>query len=260
MSNSFWRGWRRPNSDTNPVIRPETPSLSSGSSAEALCSIFGDEEVSDVVLQGYDGGRVLAVKAILASRSLMFRHILFGRKSKKPYIVSSKPGEKEVVIFEEWDCRILHLVVEYCFTDTCSAMKKQPTDDIARMMATLRVATKTFKLPGLLDKIKQWVWRQVSRNPSIACTMIDEGMRHDDIDDTVLQTLQLRSRAALLPDQSAVGAGVLALSKPALMFVFRTLEQTTSHYLLFQALEKWVDFSTEDFSGDDANRERESRD
>ncbi len=148
-NNSFWR-WRRPTFDT--TSRPETPTLSG--SAEALISIFGDDEVSDVKLQGSDGGTVVAVKAILASRSPMFRQKFFGES--RSFFVPTKPGDMEVVTFKEWDCRILHLVVEYCYTDSCSAMKCQPTEDIARLMATLRVASKVFKLPGLLDKIRQW--------------------------------------------------------------------------------------------------------
>lgn len=251
-SSSFWR-WRRPNFDTNK--RPETPSPATGSSAEAICSIFGDEEVSDVILEGHDGGTVVAVKAILAARSPMFRHKFFGC----PSFVPSKPNEKERVIFSEWDCRMLHLVVEYCYTDNCSVMKGVPTEDTARILAILRVAAKAFKLPHLLDKIRQWVWRQVSRHPALACAMIDEGMRNDDVDELALQTLQLKTRAALIPGPKAVGSGVLALSKPGLLFVLRTLEETTSHYLLLQTIDRWVDFSSEDCSGENPNRERASR-
>ncbi len=252
-ANSFWR-WRRPTSDM--VTRPETPGAVSGS-AEAIISIFGDEEVSDVRLQGSDGGTVVAVKAILASRSPMLRQKFFGEN--RSYFIPTKPGDKEIVTFKDWDCRILHLIVEYCYTDNCSVMKSQPTEDIARLMALLRVATKTFKLPGLLDKIRQWVWRMISRHPALACAMIDEGMRNDDVDELALQTLQLKSRASLLPNDKAIGSGVLALSKPGLLFVMRTLEETTSHYLLLQALEQWVDFSSEGGAGDHPERERASR-
>ena len=257
MNNSFWR-WRRPTAvDSANTARPQSPAMVTGSSAEALCSIFGDDEVSDVRLEGYDGGTVVAVKAILASRSPMFRHKFFGEETK--IFVPTKHGEKEVFKFKDWDCRVLHLVVEYCYTDSCSAMRGQPTEDIARLLATLRVASKVFKLPGLLDKIKQWSWRQINRHPAIACAMVDEGMRNDDVDELALQTLQLKSRAALLPGQNTVGSGVLALSKPGLLFVLRTLEETTSHYLLLQVIERWVDFSSDGCSGNNANRERASR-
>jgi hypothetical protein len=238
-----------------------------GGTSEAICSIFGDDEVSDVKLKGSDGGTVVAVKAILAARSPMFRHKFYNEYRKM--FVPTSPEDKEVFVFRDWDCRILHLIVEYCYTDTLSVMKYQPTEDISRIMATLRIASKVFKLPGLLDKITQWVWRQISRHPAIACAMVDEGMKNDDVDDLALQTLQLKSRAALLPNQRAVGSGVLALSKPALLFVLRTLEETTSHYLLLQAIEQWVDFSTVDsddlLNSDgtslkgDPNRERASR-
>lgn len=254
--NSIW-SWRRPTFDTKTTPRPETPAFGTGTISAALCSIFGDEEVSDIILQGCDGGSVVAVKAILASRSTMFRHMFYG--DGKSSFVPKEPGEKEVFVFDDWDCRILHLVVEYCYTDTCSAMKSQPTEEIARVMAILRIASKAFKLPGLLDKIRQWGWKQINRHPALACAMVDEGMRNDDVDELALQTLQIKSRAALLPDPKAVGSGVLALSKPGLLFVLRTLEETTSHYLLLQVMERWVDFSPEDCSGADAARERSSR-
>ncbi len=254
--NSIW-SWRRPTFDTKTIPRPETPAFGTGTISAALCSIFGDEEVSDIILQGCDGGSVVAVKAILASRSPMFRHMFYG--DSKSSFVPKKPGEKEVFVFDDWDCRILHLVVEYCYTDTCSAMKSQPTEEIARVMAILRIASKAFKLPGLLDKIRQWGWKQINRHPALACAMVDEGMRNDDVDELALQTLQIKSRAALLPDPKAVGSGVLALSKPGLLFVLRTLAETTSHYLLLQVMERWVDFSPEDCSGADAARERSSR-
>ena len=251
MSNSFW-SWRRPDGIRR---RPGTPVILG--TADAICSIFGDENVSDVVLQGYDGGSVVAVKAILASRSTMFRHQFFN-DSRSSFIPKSL-DEKEVVVYDEWDCRILHLVVEYCYTDTCSAMKSQPTDDIARMLATLRVASKTFKLPGLQDKIRQWVWRQMSRHPALICAMVDEGLQNDDVDELALQTLQLKSRAALLPDKGSVGSGVLALSRPGLLFVLRTLEENTSPHLLLLVVERWIDFLADGCSGEDARRERASR-
>ncbi len=89
--------------------------------------------------------------------------------------------------------------------------------------------------------------------------MVDEGMRNDDVDELALQTLQLKARASLLPNQNAVGSGVLALTKPGLLFVLRTLEETTSHHLLLQVIEQWVDFSSEGCSGENPDRERASR-
>jgi len=138
------------------------------------------------------------------------------------------------------------MIVEYCYTDSCSAMKSQPTDEIARIMSQLRVATKAFKLPGLLAKIQQWGWRNLNRYPALACAMVDEGMKLDDIDELALKTLQLKPRAALLPEYTNIGAGVLSLTKPGLLFVLRTLEDATSHLLLLQVIERWVDFSSED--------------
>jgi len=252
QSQSFWK-WRRPNFTSNGTPTDSTPT---GSAADDIACLFGDREVSDVVLKGSDGGTVCAVKAILASRSSMFRNKFFGKNKDNNLTI---PGEMHVVVYKHWDCRVLHMVVEYCYTDNCSIMRIDPSEDVARLMAQLRVASKAFKLPGLLDKIKQWGWRTINRHPALACAMIDEGMRLDDIDELALQTLQLKPRAAMLPSHTAVGSGVLALTKPCLLFVLRTLEDTTSHLLLLQIIERWVDFSSEDSNLDSPSRERQTR-
>lgn len=254
---AFWqKRWRRFSSDPVDHVEP-VPTVTTGSAADALCSLFGDAELSDVRLQGSDGGTVVAVKAILASRSPVFRARFFGNPCTDEKNIMKG---KEIVAFHEWDCRVLHLVVEFCYTDNISIMQGKPSDDTARLMANLRSASKAFKLRSLLDKVNQWSWRQVNRYPSLACALIDEGMKRDDIDEISLQTIQLKSRAALLPESDAVGTGVLALSKPGLLFVLRTLEDTTSHLLLFHSIQRWVEFSTVDGGGDtNYQREKSSR-
>jgi hypothetical protein len=253
---SFWR-WRRPNFTNNLSLGVHAAAPSStGNIADAVASLFGDPDISDVTLQGSDGGSVHAVRAILASRSTMFRQKLFGSKSNASLVI---PGEKQVIKFKHWDCRILHMIVEYCYTDSCSLMKMQPNDEVARMVAQLRVAAKAFKLPGLLDTINQWGWRNVNRHPALACAMVDEGMKLDDIDDLALQTILLKPRASLIPDQKAIGSGVLSLTKPGLLFVLRTLEDQTSHLLLLHVIERWVDFSSEDSVTDSPSREIATR-
>ena len=252
QSSSFWR-WRRPKF-TNTGIPTDVPST--GTAADEIANLFGDVEVCDVTLQGSDGGTIFAVKAILAARSTIFRQRFYGAKSKNDLVI---PGEKQVVKFQHWDCRILHMVVEYCYTDNCAIMNVKPNDDVARIVSQLRVASKAFKLPGLMHKIKQWSWRQINRHPGLACAMVDEGMKLDDIDELALQTLQIKTRAAMLPEFDAIGSGVLALTKPGLLFVLRTLEDTTSHLLLLQAIERWVDFSPEDSNPDSPSRERVTR-
>jgi len=219
--------------------------------------LFGDAELSDVRLRGSDGGTVVAVKAVLAARSAVFRARFFGPQGMMD--ASTLKG-KDVVTFKEYDCRVLHLVVEFCYTDNISILGVSPSDDIARLMANLRSASKTFKLRSLLDKVNQWSWRQVSRFPSLACALIDEGMKRDDIDEISLQVIQLKARAALLPESNAVGTGVLALTKPGLLFVLRTLEDTTSHLLLFHSIQRWVEVSPGDSAGNTNHiREKQSR-
>jgi len=255
MSSSFWR-WRNPlSSVSSDVVKPPAATTQRSTAADAVSSLFGDEELSDIRIQGSDGGTVLAVKAILAARSPVFRARFYG-----PTIDLTSLKGKDVVVFNEFDCRVLHLVVEFCYTDDILIMQIKPSDEIARLMANLKFASKVFKLRGLLDKVNQWSWRQINRFPSLACAMIDEDMKHNDIDEVSIQALQLKSRSALLPDSNAVGAGVLSLTKRGLLFVLRTLEDTTSPLLLFHSIQRWVEFSTEDsVGGTDLAREKSTR-
>jgi len=258
---AFWqKKWRRPFSTSSLQEEPapkSAPPPTTGSAADALCSLFEDAELSDVRLQGSDGGTAVATKAVLAARSPVFRARFFGPTGMMD---AGTIKGKDVVTFKEFDCRVLHLVVEFCYTDNISIIGVNPNDDIARLMANLRSASKAFKLRSLLDKVNQWSWRQVSRFPSLACALIDEGMKRDDIDEISLQVIQLKARAALLPESNAVGTGVLALTKPGLLFVLRTLEDTTSHLLLFHSIQRWVEFSNEDSGGDTNHlREKQSR-
>jgi len=243
---TFWlKKWRRPLSDSITTDRQveSIKTIKNRSAVDALSSLFNDIELSDVRLQGSDGGTVLAVKAVLAARSPVFRARFFGTPN---LMKNNRLRRKEVVNFQEWDCRTLHIVVEFCYTDNLSVMQLKPNDDVARLMANLRSASEAFKLRSLFDKVNQWSWRQVNRFPSLACALIDEGMKRDDIDEIALQSIQLKAKDALLPDSNAVGTGVLALSKPGLLFVLRTLENTASHLILLHSIQRWVEFSTED--------------
>jgi len=275
---SYWRNNNNAADDTYHTI----PTAMATTVVDALYSLMGDEDLSDVRLHGNDGGSVVAVKAILAARSPIFRQKFFGPVSDKhggtPDTVGTEEdaadSETSIVVhgargttdtglnttveqpatfvdgkmkveFEEWDCRILYLVVEFCYTDNLSIMDVPPNDEIARIMAGLRSASKAFKLLALLDKVDQWGFRNISRYPALCCALIDEGMRRNDIDSVAMKTLQLKTRAALLPVTEGVGSGILALSKSSLMFVLRTLESNTSHMLLFDALQRWVEFSSD---------------
>jgi len=321
-----------------------TPHVEAGSVMDALYSLMGDEDLSDVRMQGCDGGTVVAVKAILATRSPVFRARFFGNSmgpgnspcghgnrpatpfdiidqdlaelesvaeggrylgkeirsartvdtavitldptrsqdddddddddddnnnnddnnhndndnSQQPFEMEDEDG-KTLVIFEEWDCRVLYLIVEFCYTDDLAILSVRPSDEIARLMASLRSASKTFILPGLLDRINKWSQQNVSRYPALACPLIEEGMRLDDIDPLAMRTVQLRTRSALLPCSDEIGSGVLALSKPGIMFMLRYLENKASHMLLFESLNRWVEFSMEGCFYVDAERERASK-
>jgi len=241
LNNSpFWR-WKRPENDE--TISDST--VSNGSIANIIASMFGDEELCDIHIKCSDGGNIPVVKSILAARSTVFRQMFFRQANGTKQGMGST-SEKACYEFKEWDSRTMWMIVEYCYTDACSLLSGEPTDDVARMIVHLRVASKKFRLIGLLEKLNQWSWRQLNRHPGLCCALIDEGLKFNDIDETALQTLQIKSRAAMLPESSAVGSGVLSLSKPGLLFILRTIEDSTSHLMLLKVIETWVEFGCED--------------
>jgi hypothetical protein len=242
----FWR-WTRPDTNTE-TIQDSSRTAANGSVANTIASMFGDDELSDIYIKCSDGGSIPVVKSIMAARSTVFRQLFYSQQTHHIKYDEGSTSEKVCHEFKEWDSRTLWMVVEYCYTDSCSVMSGEPTDDIARLIAHLRVASKKFQLHGLLEKVKQWSWRQLNRHPGLCCAMIDEGLKLNDIDETALQTLQIKTRAAMLPESSAVGSGVLSLSKPGLLFILRSIEDVTTHLVLLNVIETWVEFSSDENS------------
>lgn len=243
----FWK-WRRQDNGITVQVPNSTSSSNGSSVANSIAHMFGDEELSDFNIKSSDGGSIPVVKSIMAARSPVFRQLFYPHQK-------STTSDKACYEFKKWDSRTLWMVVEYCYTDCCSIMSGEPTDDIARLIAHLRVASKKFQLLGLFEKVNQWSWRQLNRHPGLCCSMIDEGLKFNDIDETALQTLQMKTRAALLPESSAVGSGVLSLSKSGLLFVLRSVEDVTTHLILLNTIEKWVEFGCEE----DSDREKVTR-
>lgn len=222
---------------------------------ELLRPLYGDVELSDIIMEGSDGGKVMAVKAILALQSPVFRKLLFGPlRSLK--VASS--GGKEYIIFKEWDCCVLHLLVEFCYTDNVSMMNGDPSESIARVMVNLRSASKAFDLQILSDKVDQWSSKQVTLFPALACAFIDEGMKKNYIDEASLEIIRSKSKSALLPRNDALGAGILSLTEPALLFVLRTLEDTVSNHLLIELIKRWAEVPNKDCGNDIEHEKKKS--
>jgi len=242
MNITSWR-WS-PFFSTSAADKPKT-------STESLRSLYGDEELSDIKIQGSDGGIIVAVKAILSVRSPVFRNLFYRPLNSTEIILSEG---KDLIIFKEWDCCTLNLLVEFCYTDNVSAMEVKPSDYIVRVMVNLKAASKFFKLQALHDKVEKWSSKQVRLFPALACALIDEVMKRNDIekislndiDKKSLEIIQSKPKAALLPQSGAIGDGVLSLTEPALLFVLRTIEGLVSQHLIVDVIKRWDESSKND--------------
>ena len=82
---------------------------------QALKALVWDEQMADVHLEGSDGVRVSAIRALLAARSPVFHHMFYG-------------GFEEAsanVIRIDFPGRILQCIVQYCMTDEANLLEDE---------------------------------------------------------------------------------------------------------------------------------------
>lgn len=199
-----------------------------GTNSEGKCddlasdvrSILFDDEISDVTLIGSDGVAVPAVRAVLASRSKVFRRMFYG---------SFAECDSSEVRLEEFSGDVVRAVVQYCFTDVVAVSggggrvrtgaggggcdnddddqfgSHDDDDEEGGVRTLVRVsgAGHYFDIPRLERDVRDILSRTVSDRPPLACAVYDEaaavGVPAEGLATMAAERMRNRPRSSLLP-------------------------------------------------------------
>ncbi|KAL7519433.1 hypothetical protein ACHAWX_004193 [Stephanocyclus meneghinianus] len=236
------------------------------------------------------GETVPAIKAILAARSPVFRRMLYGdfRETRS----KSDDGDGGVLTVKlEYSSSVLRLLVEFCFTDRLDSLDGSDRDDdddeddedsrheyerntasrggsqtvvvstpslsgTARLLTSLSSAAHYFDIPKLEHDILSRLHEMMTRQPSLACVVLDEANRimQEELCQVALEKIRARPKAALLPYDDGITlvdngtteswkdkGGVVALSASLLERVVFDDVSTASEWTKFTCLQRWVE-------------------
>jgi hypothetical protein len=210
---------------------------------EAIGNLLMDEELSDLLLVGTDGVAVRSNRCMLASRSKVFRGMLYGDFSEASSS-SVSIGYKGVV---------LQAVVEYIYTDKCDIFNECNVE-LARTVVSLVHAANYFDLPRLSQKAKDMACFMMREQPSLACVLLNENISVGDvttgIEEYARQTI--RSNPSTLLDQSTA---ISSLSPVLIETIIQDKNISANEFTLFRILEAWAN-ATDDSSDDEMSNSK----
>jgi hypothetical protein len=203
---------------------------------EAIRNLLMDEDLSDLLLVGTDGVAVRSNRCMLASRSKVFRGMLYGDFSEASSS-SVSLGYKG---------KILQTVVEYIYTDKCEILN-ECNIELARTVVSLADAANYFDLPKLSQKAKVLACSKIREQPSLACVLLDEysgvGGVTSEIEEYARQTI--RSHPSILLDQSTA---ISSLSPALLETIIQDKKIDANEHTLFRILECWANADDDEMS------------
>jgi hypothetical protein len=235
------------------------------------------------------GETVPAIKSILAARSPVFRRMLYGdfRETRSK---SDDGGGGGLSVKLEYSSSVLRLLVEFCFTDRLDSLEGGDRDEYddddedsrnehdgnmanrgdsqtgvvstpslsgtARLLTSLSSAAHYFDIPKLEHDILSRLNEMMTRQPSLACVVLDEANRimQEELCQVALEKIRARPKAALLPYDNGITlvdggtteswkdkGGVVALSASLLERVVFDDVSTASEWTKFTCLQRWVE-------------------
>ena len=204
-----------------------------------LLSAIQDDDMSDVVLKGNDGGSmpVHGNRFLLAARSKVFRRMLYGSFSE---------ATSTVINLDDYDSVTLEAIVEYCRTNEITTFRLhheilQRNCLSARRLAQLFKAADYFELPGLLDIVSSMVHSLMNRYPPLSCGIYDEAPPSSAIYNHALSMIQCRPYVTLQPHDDK-GGGIECLSPENLISILEDKDIQAGELFLFSMFQQWVDF------------------
>jgi hypothetical protein len=203
---------------------------------EAIQNLLMDEELSDLLLVGTDGVAVRSNRCMLASRSKVFRRMLYGDFSEASSTSISLDYKGEVV----------QAVVEYIYTDKCEIFNECNVE-LARTVVCLAEAANFFDLPKLSQKAKDLARSMIREQPSLACVILGEysgvGGVISEIEEYARQAI--RSNPSALLDQSTA---IWSMSPALLETIIQDKHISANEYTLFRILEAWTNATDDHMS------------
>jgi hypothetical protein len=207
---------------------------------QAMRNLLMDEDLSDLSLIAIDGEVVRSSRCILASRSKVFRGMLYGDFSEATSSSITLGYKRE----------ILKALVEYIYTDDCELFHECNVE-LARLVVRLADAANYFDLPGLSQKAKGLACYMMRGQPSLACVFLAEcnvvGDVTSGIEGKARQTIRLNAYALLSPGKTQ-GQAILSLSPTLLETIIRDQKIEADEYTMFRILDAWSNATDDEMS------------
>eukprot|EP00567_Pseudictyota_dubia_P011243 CAMPEP_0197438194 /NCGR_PEP_ID=MMETSP1175-20131217/5260_1 /TAXON_ID=1003142 /ORGANISM="Triceratium dubium, Strain CCMP147" /LENGTH=413 /DNA_ID=CAMNT_0042967875 /DNA_START=70 /DNA_END=1307 /DNA_ORIENTATION=+ len=207
-------------------------------------AIVDDVDLADIYLEGNDGVRVPAIRAMLAARSDVFRKMLYGdfREAKNP-----------VVLLEAYSGAVLRCVVEFCYSDEIDVMAEDvDSDEVTRMLVGVAAASHYLELRSLEAKILD-IFATIKslllgdEYAPMACSMLDEAIQFGPptkyLAEIAMCVIRTKPDLALVPPAEKTRskcAGLFSLSAPALELVLKDEYICSPELFMFECLVTWA--------------------
>lgn len=133
--------------------------------SDSMSKLLNDEELADVKLEGNDGVQIFAHRLVLASRSLVFRHMLYGHFKEST----------SNIVKVDYAGKVVEAIVRYCYTDKPGILKSCENDEEAiPYLISLVGAADFFGLTKLSQRAMHWALLTVTKKPTMVCTFLRE--------------------------------------------------------------------------------------
>ena len=236
---------------------------------QAIQTLLDDEELCDLQLRSMiDHQIVYAQRGWLASRSLVFRSLLFGKFKES----------KQTIIDLPYTSKVLRTIVEFIYSDDTSLFHTKSSSsntsrkknvELLETIVSVVDAGNYFALPELVEKTEQYTKTLLEQDESLVCLLLtatssavgdcdgiigsfdnDDG-QHSTTTTTAMSTISssnnmlhyysipmaiIRSNPKLLLEENS---SLESMTSSQLEFVLRDKQLNAEEYDLFKILHKW---------------------
>ena len=204
--------------DTNEISQPQ-----------AMQFLWQEEQYADIILQSNDGERIPAIRCILASRSPVFRSMLYGHflEANSSTIALSFSG------------KVLRGLVQYIYTNECNLLVSAASHDpgVVPSLIELAKAANFFWFTKLLDKILVVTTQWMEKEPDLSLLVLANCSKAGSFEIESLATYFIRTRMRWITFKSKL---ITSLETHHMTMILQDddLECTEMEVLLFFV--KWV--------------------